>query len=64
MGNASTLNLLLLFYPLSRSSFLHWWLGTDFPTLIRYHRWLGVGTMLTLTLHGGGYLCVYISAHL
>lgn len=61
MGQAVTLNMLLLFYPLSRSSFIHWWLGTDFPSVIKYHRWMGHGLMWILTLHGVGYLCVYAS---
>ena len=62
-GNATTLNVMLLFFPISRSSFLHWWLGTDFPALIRYHRWLGHGTFVILIIHGPGHLCVFISQH-
>ncbi len=37
-GWVSVVDLLLVFYPVSRSSFLHWITGTDFPKLIRYHR--------------------------
>lgn len=37
-GWACCLNLMLLLYPVPRSSFLHWLTGTSFPTLIKYHR--------------------------
>ena len=37
-GWAATPNILLLFYPVPRNSFLHWLFGTDFPGLIKYHR--------------------------
>ena len=29
---------MLLFFPVARSTFLHWMLGTSFPALIKYHR--------------------------
>ena len=35
---AATLNLMLLFYPVPRSSFLHWMLGQNFEMLIKYHK--------------------------
>ncbi len=38
LGWAATLDILLLFYPVPRSIFLHWLMGTNFPTLIKYHR--------------------------
>jgi hypothetical protein len=38
LGWAATLDILLLFYPVPRSVFLHWLMGTNFPTLIKYHR--------------------------
>ena len=37
-GWAATPNILLLFYPVPRNSFLHWLFGTDFPGLVKYHR--------------------------
>jgi hypothetical protein len=37
-GWASTLDILLLFCPVPRSTFLHWLTGTNFPTVIKYHR--------------------------
>lgn len=63
-GNALTIDMLLLFYPLSRSSFLHWWLGTDFPSIIKFHRWMGHGTFWVCTVHAIGYLAVWISMDL
>ena len=39
LGWAATLDILLLFYPVPRSIFLHWLMGTNFPTLIKYHRY-------------------------
>ncbi|KAL0040033.1 hypothetical protein WJX79_003372 [Trebouxia sp. C0005] len=50
-GWAATPNILLLFYPIPRNTFLHWVFGTDFPGLIKYHRWLGTGTILTVSCH-------------
>lgn len=40
-GWVGRLDLLLLFFPLPRCNFLHWLLGSDFPTLVKYHRWVG-----------------------
>ena len=37
-GWAASTNLLLLFYPVPRNTFLHWLFNTDFPGLIKYHR--------------------------
>lgn len=37
-GWAATLDIMLLFFPVARSTFLHWMLGTSFPALIKYHR--------------------------
>ena len=39
-GWACCLNIMLLMYPVPRSSFLHWLSGTSFPTLIKYHRYM------------------------
>ena len=36
----------LLFYPVPRSSFLHWMLGQNFQQLIKYHRCRGFGCFL------------------
>lgn len=30
-----------MFFPVSRSSFLQWVFGSDFHSLIKYHRWMG-----------------------
>ena len=38
LGWAAMLDILLLFYPVARSSFLHCILGRGFSTLIKYHR--------------------------
>ena len=39
LGWAATLDILLMMYPVPRSTFLHWMMGESFPTLIKYHRW-------------------------
>ena len=39
MGWAATFDILLLFYPVPRSSFLLWLLGTSFPEFVKYHRY-------------------------
>ena len=46
LGWAATLDILLLFYPVPRSIFLHWLMGTNFPTLIKYHRCVPLGSVL------------------
>ncbi|KAK9845990.1 hypothetical protein WJX81_007894 [Elliptochloris bilobata] len=61
LGWAASLDILLLFYPVPRSCFLNRLLGAGFPLLIKYHRWLGHGTMWLLTLHGWGYYALWIS---
>ena len=38
LGWAATLDILLMMYPVPRSTFLHWMMGESFPTLIKYHR--------------------------
>lgn len=43
LGWAATLDILLLFYPVPRSIFLHWLMGTNFPTIIKYHRCASLG---------------------
>ena len=43
---AATPNIMLLFYPVPRSSFLHWMLGQNFQQLIKYHRCRGFGCFL------------------
>ena len=59
LGWAASLDILLLFYPVPRSCFLNRLLGAGFPLLIKYHRWLGHGTMWLLTLHGWGYYALW-----
>ena len=44
-GWAATLDIMLLFFPVPRSTFLHWLLGSSFPALIKYHR------LTALTFH-------------
>ncbi|KAG2427422.1 hypothetical protein HXX76_012358 [Chlamydomonas incerta] len=61
-GWVGRLDLLLLFFPLPRCNFLHWALGSDFPTLVRYHRWLGHGTLLVYSIHGITYMGMWASA--
>ncbi|CAL8470322.1 g9864 [Coccomyxa elongata] len=63
LGWAATLDILLLFYPVPRSIFLHWLMGTNFPTLIKYHRWLGHGTMWILSVHGCGFYALWLWEH-
>ncbi|KAL3151709.1 hypothetical protein ABBQ38_012690 [Trebouxia sp. C0009 RCD-2024] len=58
-GWAATPNILLLFYPVPRNCFLHWLFGTDFSGLIKYHRWLGTGTIWTVTMHLLLYFCLW-----
>lgn len=44
--------LILLFYPVSRSNFLHWLFGVDFYTVVKYHKWFGIGTICLIWAHG------------
>ena len=37
-GWAATLDIMLLFFPVPRSTFLHYLLGTGFSSLVKYHR--------------------------
>ena len=37
IGWAASTDLLLLFYPVPRNTFLHWLFNTDFPGLVKYH---------------------------
>ena len=46
LGWAATLDIMLLFYPLPRSTFLHYLLGAGFKSLIKYHRWVMDNTYL------------------
>lgn len=48
--------MLLMFFPVSRSSFLQWALGADFSTLIKYHRWMSWGTIGMVLAHSIGYM--------
>ncbi|PNH07852.1 Ferric reduction oxidase 7, chloroplastic [Tetrabaena socialis] len=58
-GWVARLDILVLFFPLPRCNFLHWLLGADFATLIKYHRWLGHGTLAMLSLHGITYMSIW-----
>lgn len=37
---------MLMFFPLARCNFLAWMVGSDFPELVKYHRWGPVGADL------------------
>ncbi|GLC43534.1 hypothetical protein PLESTM_001483800 [Pleodorina starrii] len=58
-GFVGNLDLLLLFFPLPRCNFLHWLLNSDFPAMVKYHRWLGHGTLLMYSLHGVIYMAIW-----
>ncbi|EFJ47088.1 ferric-chelate reductase [Volvox carteri f. nagariensis] len=58
-GWVGRLDILLLFFPLPRCNFLHWLLGSDFASMVKYHRWLGQGTLLVYSLHGITYLSIW-----
>ncbi|KXZ56058.1 hypothetical protein GPECTOR_2g940 [Gonium pectorale] len=58
-GIVGRLDVLLLFFPLPRCNFLAWMLGTEWGTLIKYHRWLGHGTLIAFTLHGVMYMALW-----
>ena len=49
-GWAATLDIMLLFFPVPRSTFLHWLLGSSFPALIKYHRLAALPCILLLIL--------------
>ncbi|GFR50054.1 hypothetical protein Agub_g12082, partial [Astrephomene gubernaculifera] len=53
------LDMWLLFYPLPRCNFLGWLLGSEFAAMLKYHRWLGHGTLIITTLHGIMYLAIW-----
>ncbi|KAG2452202.1 hypothetical protein HYH02_003233 [Chlamydomonas schloesseri] len=61
-GWVGRLDILIMFFPLPRCNFLHWLLGSDFPTLIKYHRWLGHGTLLVYSIHGITYMSTWAKA--
>ncbi|KAG2452309.1 hypothetical protein HYH02_003333 [Chlamydomonas schloesseri] len=63
-GWVGRLDILIMFFPLPRCNFLHWLLGSDFPTLIKYHRWLGHGTLLVYrySIHGITYMSMWAEA--
>ncbi len=45
---------MLMFFPLARCNFLAWMLGSDFPELVRYHRWVPTvwrGCMMASSAH-------------
>ncbi|GLC60051.1 hypothetical protein PLESTB_001568000 [Pleodorina starrii] len=58
-GFVGNLDLLLLFFPLPRCNFLHWLLNSDFPAMVKYHRWLGHGTLLMYSLHAVIYMAIW-----
>ncbi|KAG2497350.1 hypothetical protein HYH03_004511 [Edaphochlamys debaryana] len=50
---------LLLFFPLPRCNFVGWLLGRRFPELIKYHRWMGHGTLVVYSIHGIGLMALW-----
>ncbi|KAG2485287.1 hypothetical protein HYH03_015962 [Edaphochlamys debaryana] len=58
-GYVARLDLLLLLFPLPRCNFLAWLTGAAWGQLIKYHRWLGHGTLLVFSLHSIGYLALW-----
>ncbi|KAG2497456.1 hypothetical protein HYH03_004611 [Edaphochlamys debaryana] len=50
---------MLLFFPLPRCNFIGWLLGERLPEMIKYHRWMGHGTMMVYTIHGIGILAMW-----
>jgi len=61
MGTCTRVQLLLLLYPVQRSSLLAWLFGTHFSSVIKYHRWLGWGLVSTILVHGYLYSVVWLS---
>ncbi|GLC40211.1 hypothetical protein PLESTM_001015500 [Pleodorina starrii] len=61
-GWVGRLDILLLFFPLPRCNFLHWLVGSDFPAMVKYHRWLGHGTLMVYSLHGITYMSMWTHA--
>ena len=49
-GWAASTDVLLLFYPVPRNTFLHWLFNTDFPGLVKYHRYGMLGLTAVLGL--------------
>ncbi|GIL93762.1 hypothetical protein Vretimale_66 [Volvox reticuliferus] len=58
-GMVGNFDLLMLFFPLPRCNFLHWLLQSDFPGMVKYHRWLGHGTLMMYSLHGVIYMALW-----
>ncbi|GIL63792.1 hypothetical protein Vafri_17790 [Volvox africanus] len=58
-GMVGNFDLLMLFFPLPRCNFLHWLLQSDFPGMVKYHRWLGHGTLMMYSLHGIIYMALW-----
>jgi len=48
--------IMLLYYPVSRSGFLQWVFGTEFSTIIKYHRWMSYGMTLLAFIHSSLYM--------
>lgn len=61
-GEVLRILLLLMFYPVSRSNVLAWVFRTDHSTLVRYHRWMGYGTVGVAFFHGLMYCTIWGSA--
>lgn len=52
---------MLMFLPISRSNFLQWLFGTDYTTVIKYHKWLSKGTLLFVFIHSLLFLHLWVS---
>lgn len=62
-GKMMAPNLMLLFLPVPHLSFVTWLTGVSRNQLIRYHRWLGHGTLWVLTIHGVLYYIYWGASH-
>eukprot|EP00879_Flechtneria_rotunda_P017062 GHRR01017869.1.p1 GENE.GHRR01017869.1~~GHRR01017869.1.p1 ORF type:complete len:271 (+),score=49.52 GHRR01017869.1:89-901(+) len=54
-------NLALLFMPVAHNSFLNYLTGLPYSALVRFHRWIGQFTMVTLCLHGSFYYLYWLA---
>ncbi|KDO33279.1 hypothetical protein SPRG_19397 [Saprolegnia parasitica CBS 223.65] len=60
LGFSTLYNMVFLALPASRHCFWMEWLGIPYANGVKYHRWLGVATILCATLHTAFYVKVYI----
>ncbi|EQC34247.1 hypothetical protein SDRG_08449 [Saprolegnia diclina VS20] len=63
LGYSALYNMVFLALPASRHCFWMEWLGIPFPHGVKYHRWLGIATMLCTALHTVLFIQVYAAKH-